>query len=183
MTYLVAGLALFFGVHTIPMFPSFRESLEARLGAIGFKGIYTLISLAGFALILFGMSRATFRSVFTPPAWGAGIANLVMPVAFCLLVAAYVPNNFRRVIRHPMLSGVLLWALAHLIANGDVASILLFGSFAAYSVADILSVNRRTPAPTVVRQPLGMDVIVLVIGFAAFWVVRHFHAPLFGVAV
>lgn len=183
MTSLVAGLALFFGVHAVPMFPSFRASLESRLGALRFRGIYSLIALAGFALILIGMSRAESVVVFEPPAWARIFAGLAMPVAFCLLVAAYVPNNFRRVIRHPMLSGVILWALAHLPANGDIASILLFGSFGAYSVVDILSVNRRSPRPEVARQPLGMDALVLAIGFAAFLIVRHYHAALFGVAV
>ena len=142
-----------------------------------------MVALSGFALILFGFSRAEFRPVFTPPSWSPLIANLAMPVAICLLVAAYVPNNFRRVIRNPMLSGVLLWALAHLAANGDLASILLFGAFGAYSVIDIISVNRRSSAETPPRQPVFKDVIVLVIGFAAFLLVRYFHALLFGVPV
>ena len=183
MRYLVSGLVLFFGVHIVPMYPAVKASLERRLGAMGFKGLYTLVSLAGFALILLGMSRATFHAIFAPRAWAAPLATFVMPLAFCLLVAAYVPNNFRRVLRHPMLSGVLLWALVHLAANGDLASILLFGSFGAYALVDMISVNRRSAAPAVARQPLGMDILVLVIGFAAFWLVRHFHEPLFGVRV
>ncbi len=181
MLYLLTGLVLFFGIHSLPMFPTFRTSLESRLGEMRFKGIYSLIALAGFALILVGMSRAEFTAVFQPPAWAPGVANFAMPVAFCLLVAAYVPNNFRRVIRHPMLSGVFLWAFVHLLTNGDLASILLFGAFGAYSVIDIISLNRRTPASEIERQPLGMDVLVLAIGFAAFWTVRYFHLQLFGV--
>jgi uncharacterized membrane protein len=183
MVYLIFGLVLFFGVHSVPMFPSSKASLESRFGAMPFKGIYSLLALTGFALILIGASRAEIRAVFTPPTWGATVATLAMPVAFCLLVAAYVPNNFRHVIRHPMLSGVFLWALVHLLTNGDLASVLLFGSFGTYSVVDIISVNRRSPAPATARQPLGMDVLVLAIGFAAFWTVRYFHLQLFGVAV
>ena len=183
MVYLVFGLILFFGIHSLPMFSSLRQSLESRLGEKRFKGIYSLIALAGFVLILIGTSRAEFRDVFTPPTWAPAVANLVMPVAFCLLLASLMPNNFRRVIRHPMLSGVFLWALVHLIANGDLASIFLFGAFGAYSVIDIISVNRRSPAPAVPRRPLGMDVLVLALGFATFWVVRNYHAALFGVAV
>jgi uncharacterized membrane protein len=183
MTFLLSGLALFFGIHAIPMFPSFRASLQSRFGEMRFKGIYSLIALTGFALILLGMSRADFRTIFSPPAWSALVAGLAMPVAFCLLVAAYVPNNFRRIVRHPMLSGVLVWALAHLLANGDLASILLFGSFGLYAIVDIVSVNRRCAAETPARQPLFRDVLVLVTGFAAFWVVRYFHAALFGVPV
>ena len=183
MIILLSGLALFFGIHAIPMFPSFKASLQSRFGAMRFKGIYSLIALAGFALILLGMSRAEFRPIFTPPAWAPMIANLAMPVAFCLLVAAYAPNNFRRVIRNPMLSGILVWAFAHLVANGDLASILLFGLFGLYAIIGIISVNRRSPAETPARQPLFKDLIVLVIGFAAFWAVRYFHAALFGVPV
>ena len=183
MTILLSGLGLFFGIHAVPLFPSFKASLQSRFGAMRFKGIYSLIALSGFALILLGYSRAEFRPVFAPPAWSPLIAYLAMPVSFCLLVAAYMPNNFRRVIRHPMLSGVIVWALAHLIANGDLASIFLFGSFGVYAVIDIISVNRRSPAETPARQPLLKDAIVLAIGFAAFWVVRYFHAALFGVSV
>lgn len=183
MTILVAGLIVFFGVHVVPMFPEFKGSLQSRFGEMRFKGIYSLIALTGFALMLLGTSRAAIHPVFSPPAWSALAAELAMPVAFCLLVAAYMPNNFRRVIRNPMLSGVLVWALAHLLANGDLASILLFGSFGLYAVVDIISVNRRSAAETPSRQPLMKDVLVLVVGFAAFWIVRYFHAALFGVAV
>ena len=183
MTTLLSGLGLFFGVHTIPMLPRFKASLQSRIGALPFKGIYSLISLTGFILILLGMSRAEFRPVFVPPAWSPLLANLAMPVSFCLLVAAYVPNNFRRVIHNPMLSGILVWALSHLLANGDLASILLFGLFGTYAVIDMISVNRRSPAEIPARQPLIRDVLVIIIGFSAFWAVRYFHAALFGVPV
>lgn len=182
MTILLSGLVLFFGIHSVPMFPSFKASLQSRFGEMRFKGIYSLLALAGLVLIIFGMSSAEFRPVFVPPAWSPPVANLVMPVSFCLLVAAQMPNNFRRLIRNPMLSGVLIWAAAHLLANGDLASILLFGLFGTYAVVDIVSVNRRS-AEIPARQPLTRDLLVLVIGFAAFWIVRYFHAALFGVPV
>lgn len=165
------------------MFPTFKASLQSRFGAMRFKGIYSLLALAGLALIIVGMSRLEYRPVFVPPAWSPLIANLAMPVSFCLLVAAQMPNNFRRVIRNPMLTGVLIWAAVHLLANGDLASILLFGAFGTYAVVDIISVNRRAAAETPPRQPLAKDLLVLVIGFAAFWIVRYFHAALFGVPV
>jgi uncharacterized membrane protein len=183
MTILLSGLILFFGIHTVPMFPSFNASLQSRFGAMRFKGIYSLLALAGLALIVVGMSRAEFQPVFAPPTWSRLIANLAMPVSFCLLVAAQMPNNFRRVIRNPMLTGVLIWAAVHLLANGDLASMLLFGFFGMYSIIDIISVNRRGAAETPQRQPLAKDALVLVIGFSAFWVVRYFHAALFGVPV
>ena len=148
-----------------------------------FKGIYSLFALAGLALMIVGVSRAEFQPVFVPPTWSPLIAGLAMPVSFCLLVAAQLPNNFRRVIRNPMLTGVLIWAAVHLLANGDLASILLFGFFVAYTVIDIISANRRGAAATPTRQPLAKDALVLVIGFAAFLIVRYFHAALFGVPV
>jgi uncharacterized membrane protein len=183
MTILLSGLILFFGIHTVPMFPTVKASLQSRFGAMRFKGIYSLLALAGLALIIVGMSRVEFRPVFAPPGWSPLIAGLAMPVSFCLLVAAQMPNNFRRVIRHPMLTGVLIWAAVHLLANGDLASMLLFGFFGTYSVIDIISVNRRSAVEKPARQPLTKDALVLVIGFAAFLIVRYFHAALFGVPV
>ena len=183
MTILLSGLVLFLGIHAVPMFPSFKASLQSRFGAMRFKALYSLIAISGFALILLGYSQTEFRPVFSPPVWAPLIAYLTMPISFCLLVAAYVPNNFRRVIRNPMLSAVLIWALVHLIANGDLASVLLFGLFGLYAIVDIISVNRRSPADTPARQQLLKDVLVLAIGFAAFWIVRYFHAALFGVPV
>ena len=183
MTYLLTGLIFFFGIHAVPMFPDFKGSLQARFGATRFKGIYSLFALSGFALILFGTSSAEFRPIYTPPAWSAIVAGLAMPVAFCLFVAAFMPNNFYRVIRHPMLSGVIVWSLAHLLANGDLASVLLFGSFGTFAVVDIISVNRRSAAEPKAKQPLFRDILVLVVGFTAFLVVRYFHAALFGVPV
>lgn len=170
-------------MHTVPMFSSFKASLVSRLGPLPFRGLFSLVALTGFVLILIGTSRAEFHAVFTPAPWSRVVASLAMPVAFCLLVAAYVPNNFRRVIRHPMLSGVFLWALVHLMANGDLASIVLFASFGLYAIVDILSASRRSPARELPRQPLGMDILVLAAGLAATFVVRHYHAALFGVAV
>ena len=93
MTILIAGLAVFFGMHVVPMFPDFKGSLQSRFGEMRFKGIYSLVSLGGFALILLGMSHAEFHPVFSPPAWSEIVAGLAMPVAFCLFVAESVPES------------------------------------------------------------------------------------------
>lgn len=186
MVILLSGLVIFFGIHTIPLFPSLKALLQSRVGAARFKGIYSLLALAGLVLILVGMSRADYFPIYAPPAWSGLIANLAMPISFCLFVAAYLPNNFRRVIRNPMLSGVIVWALAHLLTNGDLASMALFGSFGVYAAIDIVVVNRRSErapqdrAPPD-RQAITMDALVLIVGFAAFWAVRHYHVTLFGV--
>ena len=183
MTTLLIGIALFFAVHAIPMLPNVKTALLARLGENRFKGLFSLFAMAGFVAIIFGMDDAPFRPLWTPPSWSHNVTNLAMPVAFCLLVAAYIPSNFRRIVRNPMLSGVLLWSLAHLVSNGDIASILLFGSFGIFSVVDIVSVNGRSAPAVPAKKPAWLDALVVVVGLVVFWLVRYYHASLFGVAV
>lgn len=183
MTTLLIGIVLFFSVHAVPMLPGVKEPLLARLGENRFKGLFSLFAMAGLVAIVFGMGKAPFHPVWTPPSWSHNVANLAMPVAFCLLVAAYLPNNFRRILRNPMLSAVLLWSLAHLASNGDLASLLLFGSFGVFSVVDIISVNKRSAAVVPARKPAYLDVIVIITGLVTFWLVRYYHESIFGVAV
>jgi uncharacterized membrane protein len=183
MTTLLIGIALFFSVHSIPMLPNVKTALQARLGGNRFKGLFSLFAMAGFVAIVFGMGKAPFQPLWTPPSWSHNVTNLFMPVAFCLLVAAYIPSNFRRIIRNPMLAAVLLWSLAHLVSNGDLASLLLFGSFGLFSVVDIISVNRRSTPAVPAKNPAYLDGLVIVSGLVAFWLVRYYHASLFGVAV
>jgi uncharacterized membrane protein len=183
MITLLIGIALFFFVHSIPMMSGVKTPLLARMGENRFKGLFSLFAMTGFVAIVFGMGSAPFQPVWTPPPWSHHVTKLAMPVAFCLLVAAYIPSNFRRFIRNPMLSGVLLWSLAHLVSNGDLASILLFGSFGIFSVADIISANKRSAPAVPAKKPAWLDVLVIVAGLVAFWLVRYYHAPLFGVAV
>lgn len=185
MGMLVTGLLLFFGLHTVPMLGGARSALVARLGEPFYKGLFSIASIAGFVLIVLGFYRAPVVPLWLPPPWSHGLALLVMPVAFILLVAAYIPGNIRRFTRHPMLAGVLLWAVAHLIANGDLASLLLFGTFALYSVLDMLSASYRTAATSRSasrsdNRSIYMDAITGIVGLALFWVVWQFHGALFG---
>jgi uncharacterized membrane protein len=183
MTILIVGLILFFAVHAIPLSQTARASIVLRLGENGFKGMFSLISIAGFAAIVVGMKNAPFEPLWSTPTSAARLANLTMPVAFCLLAAAYVPNNFRRIVRNPMLSATLLWSLAHLLSNGDLASLMLFGSFGLFAIVDIVAVNRLSSATNVQRKPLYFDVLTVSIGLLAFWAVRHYHGALFGTPV
>jgi len=183
MTTLLVGIILFFSIHAIPMLPNVKTALLGRLGENRFKGIFSLFAIAGFVTIIFGMGEAPVQPLWTPPYWAHYVTNLAMPVAFCLLVAAYVPSNIRRIIRNPMLSAVLLWSVAHLASNGDLASMLLFGSFGIFSIADIISVNRRSTAVAAAKKPAYFDGLVIVAGLIAFWLVRYYHQSLFGVAV
>ena len=183
MTTLLVGIAIFFLVHSIPMMPGVKTPLLARLGENRFKGLFSLFAMTGFVAIIFGMGSAPFQPVWAPPSWSRHVSNVIMPVAFFLLVAAYIPSNFRRIIRNPMLTAVLLWSLAHLVSNGDLASILLFGSFGIFSVADIISANKRSALTVPAKKPAYFDGLVIVTGLVAFWLVRYYHASLFGVAV
>ena len=183
MTILIIGLILFFAVHAIPLSQTARTTLVMRLGEKGFRGVFSLISITGFAAIVIGMKNATFEPIWNTPMWAARLTNLMMPVAFCLLTAAYVPNNFKRMVRNPMLSATLLWSLAHLLSNGDLASLLLFGSFGVFASIDIVAVNNRSAAAVPQRKPLYFDALTLSVGLLAFWAVRHYHGAIFGTPV
>jgi len=148
MAILVAGLILFLGTHLVPAMPGLRSSLHSRLGENGYKGLFSLVSAAGLILIVYGYGAARFDGpplVYDPPFWLRHVTLLVMVPVFIFLVAAYVPCRIRNVLKHPMLVAVKLWAFAHLLANGDLASVLLFGGFLAWAVVDRVSIKRRGP--------------------------------------
>ena len=111
MVWLIIGLVLFFAVHVFSSVRGARQKLIARIGEGPYKGLYSLLSVAGFALIVVGMMKATPVELWTPPDWGRLVIIWLMPVAFISLIAAYVPGNIRRVTAHPMLWGVTLWSL------------------------------------------------------------------------
>jgi uncharacterized membrane protein len=175
MLKLLVGLALFFSLHLVPTRPPLRARLVAGLGTTGYAGLFSLLSLGSLVLIflgygeLQGLARAN-PQLWVPPTWTRHVAMLLMIPAMILLVAAYVPSRIRTAARHPMLAAVKLWALSHLLANGDLASVLLFGSFLAYAVYDRISVKQRGAA-----GPLGTaqggpahDAIVVVGGLALY---------------
>jgi uncharacterized membrane protein len=190
MVWLILGLALFLGVHSVSIVsPQGRHALAQRLGEGGFKGLYTLVSLAGFALIVwgYGLAREAPVLLYTPPTGMRHLAALLMLPVFVLLFAAYLPGRIQRAAKHPMLLAVKFWALAHLLANGTLADVLLFGGFLAWAVADRISVKRRASAgllrsaPTRAGGPVN-DAIALVGGLAVYAVfVLWAHAWLFGV--
>lgn len=147
MTTLVLGLALFIGVHALSTFRDFRASLVGRLGDMGFKGLYAVVSLVGLVLIVqgFGAARAAGPAqLWTPPAFLGHVAAVLMTFSFIAITAAYVPlGKIKATLKHPMLAGVKAWAFAHLLVNGDVASLLLFGAFLAWAVYDRISLKKR----------------------------------------
>jgi uncharacterized membrane protein len=188
MPLLIAGLVLFLGVHSVAMVaPSLRARTIQRLGEGAWKGPYALISLAGFVLICYGFSLARQAPVFlySPPTWMRHLALLIMLPVFPLLIAAYLPGRIKTAAKHPMLAAIKLWAFAHLLANGSLADVLLFGGFLAWAVADRISMKRRS-APQVLRTaPAGPwnDVIAVVLGLAIYaLLIGWAHARLFGVS-
>jgi uncharacterized membrane protein len=180
MTMLVLGLLLFLGVHSVRIFADgWRGRVIALRGEGAWKGLYSLLAIAGFVLLLwgFGQARQSPVSLWTPPSGMRHAAALLTLVAFVLLVAAYVPRNHLKArLRHPMVLAVKVWALAHLLANGTLADVLLFGSFLVWAVLSFRAARQRDrvqpPAPVQPSLP-GTLVTVVVGGVAwaafAFW--------------
>lgn len=185
---LILGLILFLGAHLVPTVPKTRAGLRLALGEMGYKGLFSIVSLIGLVLIVYGYGAARTASwntvLWSPPVWTKHIAFLLMWPAFILLVATYIPSRIRDRAKHPMLAAVKIWALAHLIANGDLAGVLLFASFLAYGVFDRISVKKRQAlGPLGDRQGgLGNDILVVVIGSLAYaFMLTMGHSWLIGV--
>jgi len=182
---LVLGLVVFFAVHSVRMLAGgFRES-QVAANERRWKGIYSLVSLAGFALIIWGwiLFRGEAPEIYEPPAWGRHLAMALMWVSFILLASANMPvGRIRFYLKHPMLLGVILWGAGHLLVNGDLASLLLFGAFLLYSVVNWVAViPRGDPAPEVVRP--RSDLISVVAGTVLYVLfVLWLHGWLFGVS-
>lgn len=183
MIFLILGLFIFFAIHSARMVAGgFRESqLAASRGR--WMGLYSLASLIGFALIVWGwiQYRPEAPQIYAPPDWGPHAAAALVLVAFIMLPAAEMPAGYlKRWVKHPMLTAVILWSVAHLLANGDLASLLLFGSFLVYSVINRIAViPRGDPAPAAVAP--RSDFIAIAIGVVAFAVFGLWlHGWLFG---
>ncbi len=191
MSWLIAGLVLFLGVHSVSIVsPLGRQQLARQMGEAGYKGLYTLVSFVGLGLIVwgYGLAREAPVLLYTLPTGFRHLAALLMLPVFVLLLAAYLPGRIQRAAKHPMLLSVKLWALAHLLANGTLADVLLFGGFLAWAVADRISVKRRAAAGLMRSAPAlpgsaANDAIALVGGLVLYAVnVLWLHGRLFGVS-
>ena len=191
MIALLIGLALFLGAHALTMQRGRRAALIARLGPGPYKGLYSLVSLAGFVLLVYGF--ASYRSqgylpVWDPPMWTRHLALLLNLPIFILLVATRVPGRIRAVTKHPTLLAVKIWASAHLLANGDLGSMLLFGSFLAWAVVARIAAKRRgddpPPLPPGTPALTRGDLIAIVVGLLLYVaMVVWLHPLLIGVRV
>jgi uncharacterized membrane protein len=188
MTVLILGLIVFLGVHSVRIVAApWRARTIARIGPNAWKGAYSLLSLAGFALLVWGYGEARQQSalLYDPPPYTRHIAALLMLVSLVLLAASKLPHNyFKSRFGHPMLLGVKVWAFAHLIANGRVADVLLFGSFLLWAVVDYIAARRRDRAEGVVYPAADeMRTVLTVVAGVMLWAlfVGGLHLWLFGV--
>jgi uncharacterized membrane protein len=186
---LIAGLALFIGAHVFTTLRDSRAVVITRLGESGYKVVYALVSFAGLALIAWGFSlyRATeWINVWYPPVAMRHITLALMLPAVILVVASYIRGNIYLKLKHPMLAGVKLWALLHLLANGDLGSIILFGSVLAWAVYDRISLKRRADsgAPPIPVGGIGNDLIAVAVGVVVYVALAFaFHPLVIGVPV
>lgn len=186
MTLLVAGLILFFGIHSVAIVaPGARERLAQALGRNGWRGVHSLFSLAGLVLIIVGYGQARLAPVvlYAPPLWTRHVTFLLMLAVFPLIFAAYLPGRIKAALKHPLLAAVKTWAFAHLLSNGNLADVLLFGGFLAWAAADRISLKRREPTLKVTAAPRPLnDVIAVVLGLALYAaVLLWLHRLLIGV--
>jgi uncharacterized membrane protein len=186
---MILGLALFFGVHTLTTQRELRARFVTSMGEGGYKIFYSLVAAAGLALIVWGFAhyRATgWIDVWSPPTAFKHIAVALMLPAVILVVASYIRGRIYTTLKHPMLAGVKLWAAAHLLANGDLGSIILFGSFLAWAVFDRISLKRRADSggpPIPVGGPTN-DLIAVAVGIIAYLALAFaFHPVVIGVPV
>jgi uncharacterized membrane protein len=180
MGILLAGLALFLGVHLIPIVPPLRAQLQAWLGENGYRLGFSLVSAVGLALTVVGYARApTGPEWFMPFPLAIMLAPFVMLASFVLLAAAQLRTHLRRVLGHPMLIGVGLWAGVHLLATGHTRAILLFGAFLAYVAVDLVSASLRGAVKRFTPSPRH-DLIAIGAGIAVGLAVMALHRPLFG---
>lgn len=190
MLILIIGLILFLGMHSVRIVaPEFRDNFIAQRGDNAWKGLYTLVSIVGFALIIWGFSMARFTGpiLYTPPVWMVHINLLLMLFAMILLAVYGMPaGRLKAAVKHPMLLAVKIWAIGHLLANGDLASVLLFGGFLVWAIADRISVKRRAAAagaPDIETGPVRNDMAAIVAGTVVYLLLLwKLHAWLFGVA-
>jgi len=190
MTLLVLGLAIFLGSHSVRVFADgWRTARVKSMGEQKWKMVYSLVSIAGFVLVVigYGQARAAGVALYAPPAWGRAGASLLTLVAFVLLAAASVKGTrIKAAVGHPMVAGVKVWAFAHLLANGNLADVVLFGAFLAWAVLDFVAARRRDRAAGTVYPvgPVSRDVIAVVAGLVAWAVFAMWlHGPLIGVRV
>ncbi|MCP5208029.1 MAG: NnrU family protein [Hahellaceae bacterium] len=183
MEMLIAGLAVFFAAHLVPAVPPLRNALVRLIGLMPYKGVFSLVSIVGLVLIALGAGRAPFEILWFPDIWWVEGAKMLMLPAFILVVSAYIPSDIGKSVKQPMLLGVGLWAIAHLIANGDLATTILFASFLGYAIVGSISATLRGIENSPKRTSFELNMAVLVVAGIGYALVGFFHEELFGVKI
>jgi uncharacterized membrane protein len=189
LSTLVLGLIVFFVPHVFVTRREARARLIARVGEGPYKIAFSIVSAVGIVLIAYGFARyraTEWVNLWYPPAWTRHLALQLNWLAVVCIVAAYIPGNIKRTLKHPMLVGVKLWAFAHLIANGDLGSVILFGSILAWAVFDRITLKRRTDpgAPRIPQGGWPSDLVAVVVGSVLYAaLVLLFHPIVIGVPV
>ncbi len=180
MTLLVLGLLIWIAAHLFKRAaPQAHDRMVAALGAGPARGVMAGLIGLGLILIIIGFRRAPFEPVYDPPSWGIHLNNLLMLFAVGLVGASHSKGRVRAMLRHPMLTGVLVWAIAHLLVNGDQASLILFGGMGVWAIASMLLINAREPAWTAPAPgPASADIRLVLITIVAFAVIATIHTLL-----
>ncbi len=180
MGLLIVGLILFWAGHAMPIFfPAKRAELAARFGEGGVKGVTTLVLLIALVMIVTGYQGADFINVWYPPGWLVHVNNLLMVIAVAIFISGSVKGWPADKIRHPQLTGVKIWSVAHLLVNGDLASVLLFGGMLGWAVAVMIALNKRDGKPPLEKRSTPTSVIIHIVAtLVVFVIVAGVHAYL-----
>lgn len=184
MGLLAAGVILWSITHLFPAIaPAVRDRCIARLGRQPYRGLFSLVIVTSLVLIVVGWQRTALAAVYVPPLVGSLVVPVLVFIAFFLLAASHAPGNTKRWLRHPMLTGTVVWAAAHLLANGDNRSVVLFGGIGLWAIVSIVLINRRdgareTPGPV----PISRDLMTLVAAAVVYALIAYIHPWLFGVS-
>lgn len=182
MALMILGLVLFLGIHLLPTATQLRSVVAVRMGDNAYRGAFSVISAIGLILIVVGYRVAPNDvRLFAPFAYARAAAPLVVTLAFVLFASANMRTHIRHALRHPMLLGLMLWSGIHLLANGDLAGTILFGSFFVYSIVDLASAIARGAVKPLVPT-WKHDLIAVVSGVLLSWIVMRFHGLFFGTA-
>lgn len=184
MVWLWLGVIIWSLVHAMPSAaPGVRTSLIERLGEGPYKGVFALTIVASIVLMVLGWRSATADIVYEPPMWGRHLAMLLMLIAFLLFAFSHGKSNLKRFIRHPQLTAVVVWAIAHLLANGDSRSVVLFSMLGIWALFEMVLLNRRDGAPALPEpRPWSAELKPVVIGVVMYVVFLLIHPYLFGVS-
>jgi uncharacterized membrane protein len=184
LTVLIIGLVVFLGPHVLVTRRDARAALIARIGEMPYKALFALVAIVGLALIVWGFAQYRaegYIQVWSPPSWMRHVTVALVWPAIILATAAYVPGDIKRTLKHPLLAGVKLWAFAHLLSNGDLGGIILFGAILAWAVYDRITLKRRDDpgAPPIPVGGRRNDVIAIVVGTIIYLALGLVFHPLF----